>query len=216
MSVRRASLPVGLLALALACGASPAIAMRIVPVRVTMRLGKSQVFRVRDAGGKELRWTVPGSPGRGIVDENGRYHSPFFRPTAREIVVRATRLDDSLQFAEARVAIGEGEADLADCRAAAAAPDTTMIVDRSPGVRLRVRPFLPDGSHRGFKGRVVVMALVCTNGLVRSTRVVESFPEVPGMDEAVVEAVRQWVFDPGIAPFWVRIPVRFALGDSLR
>ncbi len=67
--------------------------------------------------------------------------------------------------------------------------------------------------HAGVGGRVWVLALVDTNGVVRQAQVLRSIPE---LDEAALSAVRQYRFAPELREarpvrFWVRVSLVFTL-----
>ena len=89
-----------------------------------------------------------------------------------------------------------------------------VYVDEMPEPITRVIPTYPDAARAaGVQGTVMVQALVDRKGLVRDTRVVLS---VPMLDDAAVEAVKQWIFRPALAngapvAVWVAIPVHFSL-----
>ena len=78
----------------------------------------------------------------------------------------------------------------------------------------RVPPEYPNLARQaGVDGTVVVRALVGTDGLVKSTRIVKS---IPMLDAAAERAVRQWRFKPAMRGAvavwaWTTVPVRFTL-----
>ncbi len=81
--------------------------------------------------------------------------------------------------------------------------------EKLPEVVRKAECALPSGGRAS--GVVLIHALVDTAGRVRDTRVTRS---LPGLDEAAVACVRQWVFRPALADgkpvaVWVAIPVRF-------
>jgi TonB family protein len=91
------------------------------------------------------------------------------------------------------------------------------VAQELPEVLRRVAPMYPeDAMRRRVYGRVLIQALIGTNGRVREAKVVES---VPGLDEAAVESVRAWEFKPPyledrLQPVWVTLAVDFVLPGS--
>lgn len=75
-----------------------------------------------------------------------------------------------------------------------------------------IRPVYPPMAIRlGVEGRVVVQAAIDRHGYVASARVIES---IPPLTESLVDAVRQWRFDPltlpsGSAPVLINVEGRF-------
>jgi TonB family protein len=93
-------------------------------------------------------------------------------------------------------------------------PGDYIFVEELPEALRKVPPVYPEAARRqGVEGTVMVQALVGTDGLVKRTAIKDS---IPPLDEAAMQAVRQWVFRPartGGAPIavWVMVPVRFRL-----
>ena len=91
-------------------------------------------------------------------------------------------------------------------------PGDFPYVEELPEALTKVAPVYPEAARRaGVEGTVIVQALVGVDGRVRNTTVIKS---IPGLDDAALEAVRQWVFKPastGGKPVavWVAVPVRF-------
>jgi TonB family protein len=77
-----------------------------------------------------------------------------------------------------------------------------------------VPPSYPDSAiQAGIQGTVVVLALVCACGGIQRVQMASS---IPGLDGAAMDAIRQWIFSPGLVngepvAVWVAIPVRFTL-----
>lgn len=98
-------------------------------------------------------------------------------------------------------------------------PGEYVQVDELPEAIRRVPPDYPEAARTArIEGTVLVDALVGRDGTVRDARVLKS---VPGLDEAAVAAVKQWVFKPALrdeAPVsvWVAVPVRFSLHETGR
>jgi TonB family protein len=92
--------------------------------------------------------------------------------------------------------------------------DVTEDVEQMPKVLAKVPPRYPQGARdRRIQGTVVIQARIDREG-----RVIECYPKlsIPELDEAAMEAVRQWRFEPARvngAPrsVWVAVPVRFSL-----
>jgi TonB family protein len=91
--------------------------------------------------------------------------------------------------------------------------DSVMVEDLPEPVH-RVAPRYPDAARAaGRQGVVEVMALLGRDGAVRDAYVIHSRP---GLDDAALDAVWQWRFEPARTKgepvaVWVRIPVRFTL-----
>jgi protein TonB len=89
-----------------------------------------------------------------------------------------------------------------------------VYVEDLPEALTRVAPQYPNiAREAGVEGTVLVQALIDRAGRVHETRVQKS---IPMLDQAAVDAVRQWTFKParakGVAvAVWVAIPVRFRL-----
>jgi protein TonB len=96
---------------------------------------------------------------------------------------------------------------------AAGAPVVRSAFPRSEGCR---PPGYPAAERRlGHEGRVLLRALVGTDGVPRSVDVEESSGH-PALDEAAAAAVRGWVFEPAregdrVIESLVRVPIRFRL-----
>ncbi len=92
------------------------------------------------------------------------------------------------------------------------APGDYVYVEELPEAITKVPPVYPDAARAaGVKGTVLVQALVGKDGRVAEAKIVKSIPE---LDEAAVNAVRQWVFKPALSggkpvAVWVAVPVRF-------
>jgi TonB family protein len=80
-----------------------------------------------------------------------------------------------------------------------------------------VEPVYPDEARRArIEGTVVVEARVDVNGKVIDAKVLKS---IPGLDQAAVDAVKQWVYEPMIIngvkrPIVFTTTVRFSLSDE--
>jgi protein TonB len=89
-----------------------------------------------------------------------------------------------------------------------------VLVSGMPEALTRVAPSYPTRAReKGVSGVVQVQALLTASGLVDRVRVAES---VPDLDEAALEAVRQWKFKPATCggrpvPVWVMVPIRFTI-----
>ncbi len=87
-----------------------------------------------------------------------------------------------------------------------------VYVEELPASITRVPPIYPEKAKKaGIQGTVMVYALVGRDGRVHDIRVVKSIPE---LDEAAMNSVRQWVFDPARSAgkpvvVWVGVPVQF-------
>ena len=67
---------------------------------------------------------------------------------------------------------------------------------QAPVVIKRVEPSYPTQAREaGITGIVIVEAIIDRNGRVKDARVLEPLPF--GLDQAALEALRQWEFRPG-------------------
>jgi TonB family protein len=88
---------------------------------------------------------------------------------------------------------------------------------RAPAIIKRVNPTYPDDARAArVQGVVIIEATVSANGTVADARVLRS---VPMLDQAALDAVRQWVYEPtrvnGVAvPVIMTVTVNFTLGMS--
>jgi TonB family protein len=87
-----------------------------------------------------------------------------------------------------------------------------VYAEELPEAVRRVPAIYADAARaQHIEGTVMVQALVGRDGLVKDTKVVKS---IPSLDQAAVEAVRQWSFKPAKAggkpvAVWVAVPIRF-------
>lgn len=116
--------------------------------------------------------------------------------------------------------IGEGQGDSGD--SLIIAPEVEgdpafgefVYVEELPEAVTRVPPQYPDIARQsGIEGTVQLQALVGKDGKVKDIKVVKS---IPVLDDAAVQAVKQWVFKPALTnnkpvSVWVAVPVRFSL-----
>ena len=76
-------------------------------------------------------------------------------------------------------------------------------------------PYPPMARRRGYEGTVLLVVLVEKQGTVKDLRVLRT-SGYPVLDQAALDAVRKWRFEPGRkgeepVEMWVNIPVRFQL-----
>ncbi len=95
-----------------------------------------------------------------------------------------------------------------------------VLHEEMPTVIKQVRPVFPEiAKQNNVQGTVIVEAWVKLDGTVGNVRVIKSVQSIPGgLDEAAVNAVWQWIFEPaksGGRPVacWVRIPLNLKLED---
>ncbi len=93
-----------------------------------------------------------------------------------------------------------------------------VVHDEEPIPIKRVRPEYPEfAKASGIEGVVTVEAEVLKDGSVGAIEVVKSLQSGPGgLDEAAIQAVKQWKFIPAKnnnqpVAVWVRIPIEFSL-----
>lgn len=89
-----------------------------------------------------------------------------------------------------------------------------VYVEELPEAINRVPPRYPDlAREAGVDGTVLVQALVDKGGKVRDVKVTKS---IPMLDQAALDAVKQWTFKPALSnnkpvAVWVAVPVKFSL-----
>jgi TonB family protein len=87
-------------------------------------------------------------------------------------------------------------------------------VEKLPNATVKVRPKYPmQAREEGWSGTVLVQALVGADGSIHDAIVKKS---VPGLDDAALDCVWDWKFEPAEADgkpvaVWVAIPVKFTL-----
>jgi TonB family protein len=92
--------------------------------------------------------------------------------------------------------------------------DSSHDAEQLPEVVTRVPPESPmDARRADVDGTVLVEALIAKSGRVADLYVIKS---IPMLDQAAVEAVREWRFRPALykgnpIAVWVAIPVKFTL-----
>ena len=95
-------------------------------------------------------------------------------------------------------------------------PGTVPLVDQLPEPIRRVKPRYPELAYQAqVTGLVRVNLLVGKDGRVRDA-VVDPKSHVPMLDQAALEAARQWEFQPALVQgrpvaVWVALPFRFTL-----
>lgn len=214
--MRRPRIPFLLLAFALlpSCGkVGPTVPFEgLAPPFTRLPLGKTVQF-IDGRFDPATAWSVAGGPGRGIVSSTGLYHAPYFAPADSSVQVLSIVGADTLS---ATVEILDVPPDTVDC-CGLRPPGPVgeyIYVEELPEAIVRVPPVYPDAAREaGVEGTVMVQVRVCIDGQVMESHVVRS---VPMLDEAAVEATRQWVFKPALSEgrpvsVWVAIPVRFSL-----
>lgn len=189
----------------------------VSPDSVSLGLGKHQQFHVAlVVSDTSAQWSLPGAVDRGHVSRSGMYYAPLRPPASSPIRVVAKL---GVFSAEGTILLTTQPPDPGDCladgQAANEAPFGSYVyVEELPEAIVKVNPSYPDSAREaGVDGLVLVQAHVCACGEVDSTRVVLS---VPMLDAAAVDAVRQWIFKPGLragepVAVWVGIPVKFSL-----
>jgi len=95
-----------------------------------------------------------------------------------------------------------------------------VVYEDAPVVLRRVNPVYPDALRRArIQGTVVLQVEVLIDGSIGAIEVFRSvMPGPGGLDEAAIEAVRQWQFQPaqsGGRPVavWITQPINFTIGN---
>jgi len=88
-----------------------------------------------------------------------------------------------------------------------------------PQVKSSVQPVYPaEAKKAGVEGMVIVKALVNKEGRIEEAEISRS--DTPLLDEAALEAIRQWRFVPAVSEddetvaAWVTIPIKFKLAEK--
>ena len=86
-----------------------------------------------------------------------------------------------------------------------------------PTVLRDVKPrYTPEAMRARVEGAVVVSAIVQADGTVRDVQVVRSLDPLFGLDQAAVNAARQWLFRPGLMAGLVPVADTIELSFNLR
>jgi len=91
-------------------------------------------------------------------------------------------------------------------------PNDYVYIEELPEAVTKVPPQYPDDARNArVEGTVLVQVLVGRDGRVKDARITKS---IPLLDQAAMDAVRQWVFKPALSKgqpveVWVAVPVRF-------
>jgi TonB family protein len=107
---------------------------------------------------------------------------------------------------------------LSNCDQGTAPTSQEMQVDEFPKVVKRVDPVYPEIARKaGIEGTVYVQVTVDTTGRVADAKAVKSDDDV--LNEAAVQAARQWTFSPGMKDgkklnIVLTVPFRFKLSDK--
>ncbi len=120
---------------------------------------------------------------------------------------------------DAEETIGETVFD-PDAHAAVPVPVSTTgyadFFDRPPVLIERVDPVYPEMARQAeLEGVVLLKVGIDEFGQVREALVLKS---VPGLDEAALDAIYRWKFQPAMqrdvpVPVWYSVPIRFSLRD---
>jgi protein TonB len=98
--------------------------------------------------------------------------------------------------------------------------DEMVDVDEFPVPSKRVDPTYPEPDRKkGVEGTIWVKVLVNKEGRVVKTVVTKRTDGSETLEQAAVDAVRQWTFKPATVKqqpvsVWVAIPFKFKLGDK--
>jgi protein TonB len=79
---------------------------------------------------------------------------------------------------------------------------------REPKLLSSVKPvYPPEAKAKGIKGNVILEARIDEAGTVTDVKVLRS---VAGLDQAAVDAVKQWRYEPLNKPVVLAVTIRFA------
>jgi len=188
----------------------------IVPSEAVVSQGKHASFLAYPRA-EVTTWENLSGAFSGYVSPKGTFYAPLTLPGERSVTLEASNRRGKSQ---ATVHLKLGPVEAADCLGPRQ-PDPRdssvtdyVYVEELPEAIVRVPPSYPDlAREAGVQGTVMVQAFVCACGEVSDTRVVSS---IPLLDQAAIDAVRQWWFKPGLSggeavAVWVGIPVRFEM-----
>jgi TonB family protein len=198
-----------------------AIASRNAPSRQF----KVEVNEVREAESRNLldtEFTIPGKNAAvfGFEDSNGK---PYFISLREETVGAAAVAEGG---AEAGVGggvdggvIGGGQKENIEKRRQEFEKDAVLVRDSMPKPKpiKKVDPVYPEEARKeGIQGVVILEGRIDESGRVTDVMVLRS---VPGLDEAAMDAVKQWVYEPLVIQGKPRqavftVTVRFQLGEK--
>lgn len=193
-------------------GPRPAV---VSPFEAFVALGHRQHFTLT-ALDTARSWSVLDGPRGGYVSAHGNYYAPLSSSAPSPVTIEGRSVFSSAQATV--YLVGTTPRDT-DCLGTGQATDvlqydTYIYVEELPEAIVRVPPSYPDlAREAGVEGTVLTAALVCACGEIQDVHVVQS---IPMLDQAAVDAVRQWLFKPALeggepVAVWVHIPVRFSL-----
>ena len=135
----------------------------------------------------ELQETVSVRASQVLRMENGTLVTPDGRTATFEVMELDSK--GSVISAKIRVSGERLQRDLEACK-----PSSTGGRVRPPRKLKDVKPIYPPSLREsGTSGKVGLKATIAVDGTVRDVQVVKSVH--PDLDNAAIEAVRQWVFD---------------------
>jgi protein TonB len=183
----------------------------IVPSTAVVNQGKQMTFRVvpQDAN---VTWENPSGPFTGYVSSHGTYYAPLNLPAERTVTLQVS---NGTPQAQALVSLKPGPVEATDCLGKGQGSRSDYVFfDELPEPIVRVPPSYPQlAIEAGVDGTVMLQAHVCACGEISEVRVIKS---IPMLDQAAIDAVRQWYFRPALRngeamAVWVGIPVKFSL-----
>ena len=192
----------------------PAVQM-VVPSEAFVELGHRMQFTLTPFD-LTTTWRLPDGPSGGFISRRGNYYAPLALTAPSPVRIEG---QGGLGSSFATVYLVRTPPLESDCLGTGQSADALRTgyytyLDELPEALVRAYPTYPDSAREaGIQGTVVVQALVCACGGIER---VEMASSIPGLDGAAMDAVRQWLFSPGLVngepqAVWVAIPVKFTL-----
>ena len=164
---------------------------------------------VRDAAGALRRWTYD-PPAKGPLAFTVSFS---FKPGAEASATQSTTVTPPLLTAASAAAIGSGAAGVGVTQ-----PVRVGGSVRAPTQISKVQPaYPPDALAARVQGIVILEAVIGIDGRVMDAKVLRS---VPQLDQAAIDAVRQWVYTPTLlngapVPVIMTVTVTFNLSPGV-
>ena len=219
--------------LTVAIVAAPAAAserLQIAPSHASVEPGQTLHFQAagssRGSGegsgpAPAVRWQIVSGPGS--LSADGVYRAPYVVPGASSAIIRASTGPKGVEISDqATIELRPGAYPGADSCAGDGQDHVPAIgeyvdLDELPVAITTVTPVYPASARaRGIAASLMVNALVCRSGHVLDAVPTWGLGSTPVgvLEDAAIDAARQWVFKPGTVAgrpvaTWIAIPFVF-------